>query len=219
MGHMTLPGQPVSRPREEKGRWRFLWPEITDPASARAAARHGAYAALFVSVVTALFATLALLDASPLDEEVFNEMAYIDAAVFLVIAVGIFMHSRLAALLGLAIYVAERIIMMAAIGPKGLLVTIVITLAFVTSVRGTRAVQRFQALEAARAGDLDRSAARSRTWSSLGRIFFWSGVVVILALAVYLYYGASIAEYIGSIVAPGGMPGGMAPASDVTVSS
>ena len=109
------------------------WPSVENRPKAKDTARQGAWAAVFVSVATAIGATVALLS----DEEIegISAWAYVDALLFGAIAVGIFRLSRFAAAAGLALYLFERFVF--GFQLRGLLIAMVVTLAFVNGIRGT----------------------------------------------------------------------------------
>lgn len=112
----------------------WIWPEITDLQSATGAARQGFWAAMAVAIITAAVAVLAHAGFQILD---FNLEALVDAGLFAIIAWGIHRMSRTAAIGGLGLYLIERIHMWSTYGPKGLVLTIIFTLMFINSIRGT----------------------------------------------------------------------------------
>ena len=74
--------------------------------------------------------------------------AFVDAALFLMVAWGIHRCSRIAAVLGLVLYLFERAntayVSVTSSGSPNPVMLIVITVAFVNSVRGTFAFHRFK---------------------------------------------------------------------------
>ena len=128
----------------KKSPWRNLWPQITDAESARKAAYLGAGVAFWVAGLTAVFAVLGMLNVFKL----LDGSALVDATIFAVI--GFFVRSRMsrvAAVLGLAFYIIERVYMVTTKGASaGLgILAILFTLYFIAGVRGTFAYHRFAA--------------------------------------------------------------------------
>jgi hypothetical protein len=115
----------------------WLWPTITDTATARQAARGSFWAAIISAAMTSLFAGLSLAGIHVIDIE---PVAFVDAAIMLLIAVGIRRMSRAAAVLGLCLYLAERLL---ASSGGTLLLTVFFVLMYVNSIRGTFAYHRF----------------------------------------------------------------------------
>ena len=113
----------------------FLYPPVKDREAARKAALQGFIAAAFCSVTTVLFATL-----TRAGYHVFNMKlyAFYDALLFAVIAWAIYKQtSRVAAIAGLALYVFGSMDKWPTCGVKELVLTIVIVLMFINSIRGT----------------------------------------------------------------------------------
>jgi hypothetical protein len=116
-----------------------LWPSITDEESARKAAKQGVIAAGFVAVITALFATISMAGTTVMN---ISAWAYIDAVIFAAIAFGIYKMSRTAAVLGLLLYLLEKLMMLSSIRPASIFLIGILIIAFVNSVRGTFAYHR-----------------------------------------------------------------------------
>jgi hypothetical protein len=78
-----------------------------------------------------------------------NGWAFVDAALFGVIAWGIYWMSRVAAIAGLGLYILEQVASVATTDSKHGFgaITIIIILAFVNSVRGTFAYHRLRKAE------------------------------------------------------------------------
>ena len=115
-----------------KERW---WPDISDRETARKVSRQAFWAAIAVVGITLLFATLAAFGTSVAG---ITPGAFLDAAIFGVIAVGIWRMSRVAAAAGLVLFGLERILI-ARDNPKGggLIVAIALLFAFANGVRAT----------------------------------------------------------------------------------
>ncbi|HEY6843774.1 MAG TPA: hypothetical protein VI391_06365 [Thermoanaerobaculia bacterium] len=105
------------------------WPDVSTLDEARKAARQGMWGAIFVAVVTAIVALAA--------DKLGVQASFVDAAIFAVLAGGIAMNSRIAAVATLLLYIAETVYRFTVMGPKGLPLTVVLMLAFINSVRGT----------------------------------------------------------------------------------
>jgi hypothetical protein len=117
--------------------WRTaFWPDVSTEAGAARATKQAFWAAVIVAVVTMFFAALSLLglDAS----------ALIDAVLFGVIAFGLHKKLRTAAVCGLVLYGIERVYMWSTVGFTNPVVPLVLTLAFISGVRGTYAWQRLR---------------------------------------------------------------------------
>ena len=138
---LSISASPKTRPPAR----RWLWPEIIDLESARAAARDARNAAIFVAVATVVFVLLSIMGTEFLQPLGLDAWGFVDAAIFLVVAWGIHRMSRTAAVAGLIIYIAERLLIMLEAGSRGIILTIILTLLFIHGVRGTFAFHRFRA--------------------------------------------------------------------------
>jgi len=119
---------------------RRYWPEIKDLDTARRVAKQGVWAALFVAGVTALFATLAVFGKSVAGVE---PLAFVDVAIFALLAIGIWKMSRVAASVALVLFVLEKIwAFQDGQRPAGMIMAIVITFIFVNTVRATFCYRR-----------------------------------------------------------------------------
>ncbi len=128
-----------------------LLPPISDAASARSAARQGVVAAVICAIVTAVFAALAAAGSGFAKNLGLDAWAFLDAAIFVAIAVGIWRMSRFAAMCGLLFYLLERVfawVSQPTSAPKGLIVAVFLTLAFVNGVRGTFRFHRISSVQA-----------------------------------------------------------------------
>lgn len=114
--------------------------DVGSAEAAKKAAKGGMWAAFFVAGVTSIFAIIAMSTGKAVAG--INGAAFLDAAIFIAIGIGIARLSRVAAVAGLVIYIAERIYMMSVNGPQGILLTIILTLVFINSVRGTFSYHR-----------------------------------------------------------------------------
>jgi len=112
----------------------WIWPDVTIRRKAQAAIDEAFWAALSFAVLMAIFATIGLtgfLDPGA------GISAYMIAVIYGGIAAGIRARSRVAAVAGLVIYVADRIYFVATGGPRGVVIWGLILLAFWQGVRGT----------------------------------------------------------------------------------
>jgi hypothetical protein len=89
---MQTLGLSPSTPKPSNRLRELLWPVINDDVSALTAARNGMYVCFFVAVVTAVVALFT------------NPVGLLDAALFLMVGIGIRQLSRVAALTGLLLY-------------------------------------------------------------------------------------------------------------------
>ena len=135
----------------------MYWPEIGNLADAEQASNQGFWAAVVCAVITALFATIAATSGNAVAG--IGPVAYADAVVFAVIAWRIRARSKSFAVIGLVLFVIEKIFQLAtqplSLG-FGILVAIALLLAFITGVRGTFAYHRIkeaQSLEQAATQD------------------------------------------------------------------
>ncbi len=118
----------------------WVWPTITDRASAESAAKQGLWAAVWCAVVTAFVATLSLAGMTVLNG--IDASSYVDALLFALIAWRIHHHSRWAAVAGLALYLFERVYAWSNGIPQGSVMVVVLTLMFIHSIRGAIAYHR-----------------------------------------------------------------------------
>ncbi len=96
--------------------------------------------------MTTLFAVASISGMLPKEFPI-DGWALVDAAIFGIIAWGIYRMSRVAAVAGLVGYSLEKIYMQATLGSKvgsGLFVAVIIILAFINAVRGTFAYHRMK---------------------------------------------------------------------------
>ncbi len=110
---------------------RWWWPSIKDESSARRAARQGMWVALFMSAVTAGFATFKLFGFGPGE--------FVDVVFILFLAVGLSRYSRLAAIGGMGYYLVSRVVLYVTAPnlPRNPVMAVLFTLVFVNALRGT----------------------------------------------------------------------------------
>jgi len=123
----------------------WFWPPVDTKEGAKAAAKQGVWAAVFVAVITAAVATIAMSSGKAVMGV--DAWAYADAVLFAALGFGIYKMSRFAAVAALVLYVAERIYMMASSSGagRGFVLTIIFTLFFLNAVRGTFAFKKLSA--------------------------------------------------------------------------
>ena len=111
----------------------WYWEDVTSVSGAEKAMNGGFWAALFVAIITSLVASLSFAGVHIFG---IGASAFLDAALFAAIAFGIKRKSRFAAVVGLCLYVLERIYMLQRGGAGGIVMGILLTLLFVNAVRG-----------------------------------------------------------------------------------
>ena len=129
---------------EKKRKTNWLWPKIVDIETSRSAANVGFWAAIFVCISTTIVTTVAL-GAKEINEILhLDAWAYLDAALFGVIAWRVKRFSRAFAVLGVALYVLEITYTLNQ-GAKIGWMTIPILLMFISGARGVFGYHRFVA--------------------------------------------------------------------------
>ena len=135
------PARPIVLPK--KTAW---WPAIHDSASARTTAKHGLWAAFFCAGATAVLVILAKEGVS-IPFAGFGSGALLDGAIMAFIGIGILNMSRVAAIGGLVLYIAEQIYTLSNIhSVLGLPIPIVVVIVvcFLNGIRGTFAFQKYR---------------------------------------------------------------------------
>lgn len=123
---------------------RWYWPQIGNVADAEQASNAGMWAALVCAGVTTLFATVAVFSHGAIMG--INGWAYVDALLFALIAWRIRARSKVFAVIGLGLFVLEKVFQFAT-QPKagvGIFLAIVLLFAFISGVRGTFAYHRLR---------------------------------------------------------------------------
>jgi hypothetical protein len=111
----------------------WYWEDVSDLAGAEKAMNSGFGAAVFVACVTGLVATLSLFGVQLFG---INAWAYVDAGLFVAVAIGIKRKSRFAAVAGVCLYVIERLAMIQRGGVGGIVMGVLVTLLFLNAARG-----------------------------------------------------------------------------------
>lgn len=117
----------------------WYWEDVTDVGGAEKAITGGYWAALIVACITAAVASLSFAGIHLFG---IDAWAFLDAAIFAAIAFGIRRKSRVAAIVGLCLYVVERLYMLRQGGFGGIFIGIIFTLLFINGVRGSFAYHR-----------------------------------------------------------------------------
>lgn len=126
----------------EKKKVSWIWPSVADMSDATRASDQAFWAAIVVAGITAAFATFALTTGSVIGS--IDASAYIDAALFAIIAWRIKRRSRAWSVVGLALYLAEKIFQIAEnpAASSGIVMALVIMLLLVGGVRGNFAIYK-----------------------------------------------------------------------------
>src|SRR5262245_28845717 len=126
-----------------------IWPKIGDIEAAKQVAKSGFWAAAIVAVVTAIFATIALVTQK--EVATIDAWAYVDAVLFALIAWRVKKFSRVFAVAGIVLDVLEEILLAQQLGGTGVVMAIILLLMFIHGARGVFAYHRFvaKAVEAA----------------------------------------------------------------------
>ncbi|MGA7872446.1 MAG: hypothetical protein WCA22_16290 [Candidatus Binatus sp.] len=118
-----------------------FWPAVGDEQAAVLAARQGFHAAVYCSIVTAIFAVLGGFGFKIMDFDLWN---LTDAALMALLAFGIRRMSRTAALIAFLYYVAGRIDLWTEYGSQNAVIAGIFVLMFLSAVRGTFAYHRLR---------------------------------------------------------------------------
>ena len=121
---------------------RWIWPSCEDLDSSKEAALNGAKVAFFVAVGTSIVAFLHIQGILKIFEGMGAE-AFVDAGLFFVIGIGLLKISRVAAVAGLLLYIAEQCYMFRMIGRPNFM-GILFSLVLLGAVRGSFAYHRFK---------------------------------------------------------------------------
>ena len=123
----------------------FYWPDLDTADEAKKACHVAMWCAVFVAAVTTIFAVIAMAGTKIANLPV-DGSALFDAALFGGIAFGLYRCSRFAGVAGFALFLIERIYMIAKAGPAtgGLFLGIFILLGFLNGMRGAFAYNKLQ---------------------------------------------------------------------------
>ncbi len=134
------PQPPVAPPQKQARSG--LWPAVDTPERARAVARQAGWVALIVAGLTVIVVTISLQSEDVAKALHANAYGYVDAFLFLLIAVGLFRLSRVAAIAGLLLYFAESAAVIGQASAANIVIKCFIILAFNSGVRATLAYHR-----------------------------------------------------------------------------
>jgi hypothetical protein len=115
-----------------------FWPDVDDSKRAHQACLNAGGMAFFVALVTGIVAWLQISGKIKMFPGI-DKVAFIDVGLFIFIGIGLFFHSRIAAIGGLLLYIAERILMikMAGFQASQVVAIVIFGLAFINGVRGS----------------------------------------------------------------------------------
>ena len=118
----------------------WIWPPVTDAASAQRASKQGIWACTWCAGVTLFFVLLSVFGVRLFGLDMW---ALSDVLLFIVIGWAIYKMNRFAAIAGLALSIIERAYMWAEYGPKNPVIALIITLMFINSIRGIFAYHKY----------------------------------------------------------------------------
>ncbi len=161
----------------------YFWPSMDNTHEANRACGAASGAAFFIAGLTGAVAWLQSSGKINLFPGI-GIMAFLDAGLFFLIGIGLCFHSRIAALLGLLLYIVERVFMIQSYGfGTGQVVSILIFgLAFLNGVRGAFAWHECRKAEMAGSGDGLPAAPVSETAASKPKLNFVRPLILLLIL-------------------------------------
>jgi hypothetical protein len=113
----------------------WFWPDINEIADAKKVARNASGVAFFIAIVTAAVTFGETQGYFKLFG--FGPEAYLDAALFLIVGIGIWFYSRIAAVAGLLLYLFEQYMMFQAGQHRVSILALYITIVFLNAIRAT----------------------------------------------------------------------------------
>lgn len=124
----------------------WFWPDVSSAEQAKKACRVAMWCAVLVASITALVSILAIAGAK-LGNLPIDGSALLDAALFGGIAYGLSRFSRFAGVAGFALFLLERVYMIAKAGPAagGIFMGFFLLLGFLHGMRGAFAYHKLQA--------------------------------------------------------------------------
>jgi len=120
----------------------WLWPSIHDEISAKDANKQGMIASIWCAAWLFVITAIQLLSDNGGSRP--DLWVLLDISVFILIAWGIYKINRVAPIIGVVYYLLPRVPYWIQHGPKNALFGIIITLAFITSIRGAFAYHKFK---------------------------------------------------------------------------
>jgi len=142
-GHINEPGiskEGINPPKRSAMQW--IWPDITDIASAKKAAKLGYQVSLLIAGFTTLVICINILFHINLFG--IDLWAFLDVFSFLIIAFGIYKLNRGVAIAGLLLYCFEEVITIRTIPTSSINFTAVFfIICYINSIRGTFAYHKY----------------------------------------------------------------------------
>jgi hypothetical protein len=129
-------------PPANKKTTNWFWPAVDTMDAAKEAAKQGAFTAAIVSGITAIFAILSLFGVG--DTSI---SALTDAGLFALIAFGIYRMSRVAAVVGLLLYLWGQLSQLLDTGRTNWFLVFLFTLMFIGGIRGAFAYHKLKELQ------------------------------------------------------------------------
>lgn len=130
----------------DKKKKNILWPDVSTAADARSARMYGVWAAVLSAIVTALAASWSL-GSGKAAYGLVDVWSFLDVAIFVTVAFGIYKESRFAAVAGLTLFVAEKLYQLAVIptsfNTTSIIVAVIFAMGYLAAIRGTYALRRF----------------------------------------------------------------------------
>ncbi len=120
----------------------WLWPYIHNDITAKNANNQGLIASIWCAACLFVIFLINIFSNKTVSSPDLWEL--VDVAIFLLIASGIYKRYRVAPIAGLIFYFFPRLIYWIQNGPKNILFGLIITLAYITSIRGAFAYHRFK---------------------------------------------------------------------------
>jgi hypothetical protein len=117
----------------------WFWAKVSDRKNAQFAITEAYLVAAALAVITAILATVELMKGSA---EGLGVAGLASALVFGGISFGIYRKSRISAISGLVLYLVGRGYAWVMVGPSAVVLTLLVTLAFLHGVRGTFAYHK-----------------------------------------------------------------------------
>ncbi len=130
---------------EKSKKWNALggfWPTLSTIESARTAAMQGCWAASLGGIITGLFAVGSMYGFQPVKG--IDIYSLVDAALLLLLSLGIWKMSRIAAVVALIYFVLSKVVLIIDNGPGNPIVMIIFGFLYVNGVRGTFAYQKYK---------------------------------------------------------------------------
>jgi hypothetical protein len=134
--------KPFRDPESKRTYRDWIWPNVNTQAGAVWATQQAFAAAAFCAVLTGVISLLGVIGVPSVQELGFGYGTLLDAAIFAMIAFGIWKQSIFAAWSGLLFYCFERVGDWILFDTKGLFISFAFLFAFVAGVRGTVALRR-----------------------------------------------------------------------------